>query len=115
MADFTKVEKHDAVLGMLARLEKRLGRGAFQIVDHWEGDLDAIGVADPCNRELLAYIAVYASDDFYVELELPPQPGSELPYSVAGQFRPATFDELAQIVAKHLASGGLDSRERILA
>jgi hypothetical protein len=51
-ADFTKLEKRDAVLGMLARLEKRLGRGTFLVVDHWEGDLDAIGVADPRNPSM---------------------------------------------------------------
>ena len=105
-AKFQKVVKHDAVLRMLSRLEHRLGSDAFQIVDHWVSDLDAIGVAHPSNRELLVYIAAYGPEDFYVELELPPQQGNELPYSVAGQFRSLTFDEVARIVAKHLSSGG---------
>jgi hypothetical protein len=102
--DFTKLQKHDTVLQLLANLEYRLGTGTFQIVDHWEGDLGAIGIAHPCNRELLAYVAVYGPDDCYVELEVPPQAGSELPYSVAGEFRSATFDDVAHIVAKHFAA-----------
>jgi hypothetical protein len=105
-ADSNKLEKHEAVLGLLARLEKRLGRGSFQIVDHWDSDLDAIGVAHPRNLELLAYIAAYGPEDFYVELELPPKPGSELPYSVAEQFRSLGFDEVAHLVANHLAAHG---------
>lgn len=104
-ADFTSFVKQDALRGMLARLDQRLGRGTFQIVDHWESDLDAIGVAHPRNRELLAYIAACGCDEFYVELELP-HARSELPYSVAGTFRSLTFDDLADIVAKHLALGG---------
>ena len=112
-AGFPKLVKHDAVLKFLSSLEHRLGRGTFQIVDHWKSDLDAIGVAHPRNRELLAYIAAYGPEDFYVELELPPEHGSELPYSVAGQFRSLTFDEVAQIVAKHLSSDGPDSRDQM--
>jgi hypothetical protein len=117
-ADFTGLEKHGAVLQLLANLEQRLGCGAFQVADHWESDLDAVGIADPRNRERLAYIAVYGPDDFYVELELPPPPDSEFPYSLAGEFRCTTFDEVAQIVAKHLAldphrypTGGLGKTE----
>lgn len=100
------MEKHNAIFEMLASLEHRLGRGTFQIVDHWEGDLNAVGVAHPRNRELLAYIAANGPEDFYVELEVPPPPGSELPYSVAGRFRSLTFNKLAEVVAKHLASEG---------
>jgi hypothetical protein len=111
--DFQRLVKNDAVLKLLSRLQYRLGGGRFQIVDHWESDLDAIGVAHPRNRELLAYIAAYGPEDFYVELELPPEHGSELPYSVAGQFRSLTFDEVAQIVAKHLSSGGPDSQDQM--
>jgi len=111
MAEFAghpRLQKHDAVFEMLTKLERRLGRGKFQIVDHWESDLDAVGVAHPSNRALLAYIAVYGPEEFYIELEVAPPAGSELPYSVAGDFRSLTFDELAQIVAQHFSSGGLD-------
>lgn len=103
--DFTKLEKHPALLDLLKNLERSLGPGAFQVVDHWQGDSDAIGVAHPLNRKLLAYIAAHGSDDFYIELELPPQPGSELPYSVAGEFQSLSFDQAAVIVAEHFANG----------
>jgi hypothetical protein len=63
-AGLPKLQKHDAVLEMLIKLERRLGRGAFQIVDHWESDLDAVGVAHPRNRALLAYISAYDPDEF---------------------------------------------------
>jgi hypothetical protein len=111
--DFTKLEKHGGLLQLLTALEHRLGPGSFQIVDHWESDLAAIGVAHPHNREVLAYIAVYGPEDFYVELENPPRPGSELPYSAVGEFRKVNFDRLAQIVAGHLSTADGDVRTRI--
>ncbi len=100
--DFSNLQKNHAVLDLLSRLAQRLGLGSFQVVDHWESDLNAVGIAHPNNRERLAYIAVYGPDDLYVELELPPTAGSELPYAVAGEFRSLTFDQAAQIVGKHL-------------
>jgi hypothetical protein len=36
------------------------------------------------------------SEDFHVRLELPPQPGSELPYSGASEFRCVSLDRLTQ-------------------
>jgi hypothetical protein len=100
--DLSGLEKDPAVLDLLSRLAQRLGHGAFQVVDHWEADLNAVGIAHPNNREQLAYIAVRGPDDLYVELELPPTRGSELPYAVAGEFRSLSFDQAAQIVSRHL-------------
>jgi hypothetical protein len=68
-SDTKKLVKRAAVLRLLSRLEERLGSDTFQIVDHWEGDLIAIGVAHPHNRELLVYIAANGPEDYYVELE----------------------------------------------
>ena len=49
------------VAGRLTRCREVARQGAFQVVDHWQGDLDAIGVAHPRNRELLAYVAAPCS------------------------------------------------------
>jgi hypothetical protein len=111
-AGYSKLQKDGTVLEMLAKLEQRLGRGSFQIVDHWDSLLDAVGIAHPRNREVLVYIAAHGPEDFHVELELPPLAGSELPYSVAGEFRSVTFDDLVQIVAKHFSSGGPDVQKQ---
>jgi hypothetical protein len=94
-AEFSNLPKSHTVIEMLVRLEQRFGRGGFQIVDHWDADLDAVGIAHPSNQELLAYIAVHGSEDYYVELELPCSAGSALPYSVAGEYRSVTFDRVA--------------------
>jgi hypothetical protein len=103
-AGFVNLQKHERVIAMLRQLDQQLGREAFQVVDHWESDRDAVGVSHPSNRELLAYIAVNGPEDFYVQLEVPPPLGSELPYAVAGEFRSLSLADVVQIVRQHLGS-----------
>jgi hypothetical protein len=111
MADrVARLEKDDDIMRMLAKLQQRLGVGAFQVVDHWEADLRAIGIADPLDEHRLAYIAaVDPAGNFYVELEDAPPVGSELPYSISGRYRDVNFDRLAELVAGHLRCAGPDT------
>ena len=51
----------------------------------------------------IAPTGVLDEDGFRAD-EGPPPAGSELPYSVAGDFRSLTFDEVALIVASHFSS-----------
>jgi hypothetical protein len=101
-----RLQKDDHIIRLLAQLQERLGVGAFQIVDHWEADLRAIGIAHPSNVQRLAYIAAPdpAHGSFYVELEDEPQAGSDLPYSLVGRYRNISFDELVRLVAAHFRS-----------
>ena len=98
------VEKHPSILNALDQLQSRLGRHAFNIVDHWEPDLCAIGIASPRNPQVLVYVSCYGElpDRFNFELELPPLPGSDSVYLVAGRDSDVSFDELASVIAQHL-------------
>lgn len=96
------LEKAPIVLRTLDRLWTRLGPDAFDIVDHWECDLTAVGVASPRDHGVLAYIASY-DNGFYVELELPPRTGDDFPYQVAGTYSGLDFEQVAVIVGEHLA------------
>src|SRR5947208_2640607 len=100
------MKKNSAILRALHHLENRLGKDAFQIVDHWEADLLAIGVASPSNAQRLVYIAsVSKSEQNYdVIYERAPIPGSELPYEHCGKFHNVGLDELAQLVSNHLGN-----------
>jgi hypothetical protein len=98
-------QKDGRLKSMLSKIERRLGPDAFQVVDHWQADLWAVGIAHPNDEHLLAYIAADLPDDrYFVELETLPAPGSELPYAVAGRFQSVSFDELVEPVAAHLRS-----------
>jgi hypothetical protein len=96
--------KDSAILRVLDRLREFLGGDAFVIVDHWESDFDAIGIANPRDPGVLVYISTLgeSSDRFYVELEWPPAPKADFPYQVAGSYDDVTFEQLARIVSDHL-------------
>ena len=96
------LEKDPRILDVLDRLKLTLGAGAFDIVDHWASDLIAVGIASPQNHQVLVYIGVF-DDGYYAELELPPLTEDDGLYRVAGRYSGLTFDQLAGVVAKHLA------------
>jgi hypothetical protein len=97
------LDKDPAIVALLRRLSDRLGPDAFDIVDHWELDLCAVGIASPRDHGVLAYISCYGEPEerYYVELELPPTPGGELPYQVAGRYDDLDFEALAGVVSSH--------------
>jgi hypothetical protein len=95
--------KDRRVTTTLVELERHLGQGAFRIVDRWEADLRAVGIAHPNDEHRLAYIAVNEVDDtYFLELETASAPDSELPYAMTRKFHAVTFDELAMLIAGHL-------------
>lgn len=95
-------EKDRRILDLLDQLRSKLGDGAFDIVDHWEQDLIAVGIASPRNHQILVYIGVY-DDGYHAELELPPVTEDDGRYRVAGRYSGLSFDQLANIVDTHFA------------
>ena len=84
-----------------------LGEDAFDIVDHWEDDLCAIGIAKPSNHEVLVYIATSDRKGRYdVDLELPPKNREECPYTDAGQYRNVTFANMVKLIKDHFKAEG---------
>jgi hypothetical protein len=98
------LDKDPAIIAVLRRLSERLGLDAFDVVDHWEPDLYAVGIASPRGHAVLVYISCYGEPErrYHVELELPPSPGGELPYQVAGRYDDLDFEALAGVVSAHL-------------
>ena len=96
--------KDESIHELLARLGKAMRGRAFQVVDHWEASLCAIGVASPEEKRVLAYISTFDKPPgyYFVSLELPPPRGSERSYLPAGEHEHVDFKELARLVRKHL-------------
>ncbi len=94
--------KDPSILNLLARLRTDLADDAFDIVDHWDGDLVAIGLACPSDHRVLAYISTINQlpDSYSYELELPPTNDDEL-YSVAGESNGCTYPELLDALCSH--------------
>ena len=96
--------KDATILRLLDRLTEHLEPGTFDIVDHWKGDLCAIGIARSAKPGFLVYTSTFGhhDDTCFVSLELPPAAGSNLPYAQAGEQETKTFKELLEMIQKHL-------------
>jgi hypothetical protein len=97
------VDKETRLKNTIERLRKMFGAAAFDIVDHWDIDWRAVGVARPDDHGVLVYLSTHNQMDgrYFVSLELPSS-DAEMPYDSAGEFKNVDFDELAGIVKKHL-------------
>ncbi len=105
MPGFEMPDKDAEILEVLSWLKDRLGP-RFRLMDHWGADRSAIGIAAISDPTQLVYIASLGQPARYsVELESAPTPGSDLPYSTVGQFNGVDREELARLVAQHLALG----------
>jgi hypothetical protein len=97
------LNKDPAIVELLAGLREALGAAAFMVVDHWEADPCAVGVAHPRNQHVLACLALGANPGSYdIHLELPAPDRSELPYAAAGGHAEVSFAEVVGIVRGHL-------------
>ena len=91
----SRLVKDHAIYDVIIKLRNTFGDGAFQIVDHWE-DLCAIGIARSSEPHRLVYISsCWRPPGYYfVELELPPEPGIDRLYSVAQKYESVDLDQL---------------------
>jgi hypothetical protein len=96
-----------SIVDVLAQLQRHLGADTFEVLDHWDADLFAVGIARAETPQRLVYILTYGLPEgrYTVELELPPEPGSDDEYESSGWHENLAFGELAAIAAKHLGLG----------
>lgn len=94
--------KSQSITELIVLLQARYGEANIVINDHWESDVDAIGLSD-MTSQFLAYVSTISgeNDSYYLALENP-LVDDALPYSPAGEFDKLTFNELGPIVAAHL-------------
>ncbi len=98
----SSLDKDDSILNLLERLRSDLGDDAFDVVDHWDGDLVSIGLALPSDHQVLAYISTLNAkpDTYSYELELPPTNDDAI-YSVASTSDSCSYAELLQTLCAH--------------
>jgi hypothetical protein len=96
--------KHHSIETTLTRLSEALGAGAFAVIDHWEDDEFAVGVAHPQHQAQLVYITTFEmpKDSYFVVFEKAPNPDSDLPYTDEGDDVAESFEELVEMIQKHL-------------
>lgn len=73
----------------------------LDIVDHWEADLNAIGIASKNNHRVLAYIATTDKlEKFNVHLELPCNTDID-DYVESAVYEEITLTEMAGVISGH--------------
>lgn len=100
------MHKNPAIVSALDYLRHQLGNGYFQLADHWEGDLMAVGIAHPTDPTCLVYIACGdgASPSYTAILERRPSADIGPPYEECCRFADLGLADLASVVAAHLQS-----------
>jgi hypothetical protein len=97
------VSKDASVESLLGRLRADLGNNAFTVIDHWDGDLCAIGVARPADPRYLVYISTWPPErgTFAYECERPPTDAA-MPSESDGMIEGASYDAMRDAVRRHL-------------
>ncbi len=86
---------------MVKQLANKFGESSFKIKDYWDADLNAIGLTNN-SEENLIYIAYYEENNsFFVSLENRPQNPKDI-FDSAGEFDNLNLGETEKLFAKHL-------------
>ena len=103
------LKKDVSILRMLERFRSSFGANAFHVVDNWDADLYAVGIANPQNHGRLVYISTFekAPDEYFVELESDSGQAEDAYYRVVGRYESVPWNELVAIVARHIGLSGI--------
>jgi hypothetical protein len=94
--------KDPTLVAVLRQLRKDLGPNAFVVEDHWEADLNAVGIARPSDRRFLIYIATWPEvSGLSFQCEFPASDG-DMPYESADMIDGATYEQLLSAARLHL-------------
>jgi len=98
------LKKDKSIHVLLEQLRVRLGSQAFEVLDHWDADLCAIGIARPESPIPLVYISTWRQPPgkYVVSLELSPERGSSAPYQSGGEHDGVDFEVLVSTIMRHL-------------
>jgi hypothetical protein len=96
------LKKDTTIVQLLEILRDRLGAGAFEVVDHWEADMSAIGIASPRDHRVLAYLGCFGREpgSYDVELESPAEMNG-----FVREHRNVDLEILVRVVREHLSCG----------
>ena len=97
--------KSKFIRDFVGALTEHLGVEAYAVVDHWEADRCAIGVASPADLSTLVYVRVYdAAPRYFLSFELAPAgEWSNHPYTPDEEVSTDSLIEVVGLIQRHLA------------
>ena len=109
--NYNDLNKNRKIISTVKHLADKFGDKSFKIKDHWDGDLNAIGLVDN-EEKFLVYFSAHADNDFYVSLENL-EAIDDLPYKPAGDFDNVDLLELERILIRHLGIKTTDAQQNV--
>lgn len=95
------MEKDKSIRNLVEEL--KLDQNGWIIVDHWEGDLCAIGIARPQTPRRLVWISTFNKMPGYYDYECEIPAGLEdYEYLSVKEGRDVSFEELLDVLKAHL-------------
>jgi hypothetical protein len=109
--NYKDINKDERIKFIVNHLVNKFGETSFKLKDHWDGDLNAIGLTDN-EEKYLIYISSYGESDFYVALENLTD-AEELTYEPAGDFDNVDLNGLEKIFIEHLRIKTTDAQQNV--
>lgn len=75
--NYEQLNKDDKIKSVVRHLADKFGEDKFKIMDHWDGDLNAIGLVDNEEKSLV-YISTYGGNDYFIQKRLMTIPTNQL-------------------------------------
>ena len=96
------LHKHASIWAFLGGLSERVDYEHYQVIDNWDADLYAVGVAAVHDPAQLVYICTFAQPlgRYTYECEVAAQDGS---YVTTERGSARNLEEMAAIVQRHLS------------
>jgi hypothetical protein len=101
------LEKDQSIVEFINELTNAIGKNNFQLVDHWDADLCAIGISAPDNPDKLVYVSTFGKQNkFFASTEFPNNGNDEKwkdhPYIPGADTDDLTCDELIDLIREHI-------------
>ena len=97
--------KSQSVREFVRALAEHLGSQSFSVVDHWEADTHAIGIANVADPRVLVYVSVNDSAPrYFLSFESPPAgQWANHPYTPGPERPVESLSEVVALIRQHVA------------
>jgi hypothetical protein len=104
------LRKHASIWKFLGELAQHIDSEQYQVIDYWESDLYAVGVAPPDDPAQLVYVSTFGQSPgtFAYECEVAAE---RVPFSTTRRGIANGMNELAIVIRKHLGLAAVPGRK----
>jgi hypothetical protein len=95
------VRKDTSIWTLIAQLAAIVGGDSFQLVDHWDADLFAMGIAGVSNNRRLVYVSTFGKPPGFLAYDCE-EPDADLVGQSVAKSELADFPEFLRVVERHL-------------